>query len=55
MIENNKTYLFVTPEQRTKMLYSDASRKIIKGIVSTFYLGKKMKSNASGEYQYSAG
>ena len=54
MIENNKTYLFVTPEQRTKMIYSDASRKIIKGIVSTFYLGKKMKSNASGEYQYSA-
>lgn len=55
MIENNKTYLFVTPEQRTKMIYSDASRKIIKGIVSSFYLGKKMKTNASGEYQYSAG
>lgn len=54
MIENNKTYLFVTPEQRTKMIYSDASRKIIKGIVSSFYLGKKMKTNASGEYQYSA-
>ena len=55
MIENNKTYLFVTPEQRTKMIYSDASRKIIKGIVSSFYLGKKLKTNASGEYQYSAG
>lgn len=55
MIENNKTYLFVTPEERTKMLYSDASRKIIKGIVSSFYLGKKIKTNASGEYQYSAG
>ena len=55
MIENNKTYLFVTPEQRTKMIYSDASRKIIKWIVSSYYLGKKMKSNASGEWQYSAG
>ena len=55
MIENNKTYLFVTPEQRTKMIYSDASRKIIKGIVSSYYLGKKMKYNNSWDYQYSAG
>lgn len=54
MIENNKTYLFTTPEQRVKQIYSDASRKIIKGIVSSFYLGKKLKTNASGEYQYSA-
>lgn len=55
MIENNKNYLFTTNEERVKKIYSDASRKIIKGIVSSFYIGKKFRTNTSGAYQYSAG
>lgn len=55
MIENNRNYLFTSPEERVKKFYSDASRKIIKGIVSSFYLGKKFRTSSSGTIQYSAG
>lgn len=55
MIENNKNYLFTSNEERVKKIYSDASRKIIKGIVSSYYIGKKFKTQTSGAWQYSAG
>ena len=55
MIANNKNYLFVENDERNKTIFSDASRKIIKGIVSGFYVGKKFKTNTTGDYQYGAG
>lgn len=55
MIQNNKTLLFVTQEEKDKRKFSDASRSIIKGIISGFYTGKKLKTNASGNFQYAAG
>lgn len=55
MIANNKNYLFTTNDDRNKIIFSDASKKIIKGICSAFYTGKKFKTNTSGAYQYGAG
>lgn len=55
MIANNKTLLWMSQEEKDKVRFGDASRFIIKGIISGFYTGKKLKSNASGAFQYSAG
>lgn len=54
MIQNNKNYLFTSNDDRNKIIFSDASKKIIKGICSSFYTGKKFKTNTSGAYQYGA-
>lgn len=55
LIENNKTYLRTTPDQRNQTIFGDQSRKIIKGAISDYYTGKKFKTNTTGDYQYGAG
>lgn len=55
MILNNQTLLYISQEDKDKRRFGDASRNIIRGIASGFYTGKKLKSNASGTDQYSAG
>lgn len=55
MILNNQTLLWTSQEEKDKRKFSDASRAIIRGVASGFYTGKKLKSNASGTDQYSAG
>lgn len=55
MINNNKNYLFVGNDEKNQIIFADASKKIIKGICSSFYTGKKFKTNTTGEYQYGAG
>jgi hypothetical protein len=54
LIDNNKTLLYMTQEEKDKAKYGDVSRNIIKGIISGFYTGAKLKTNASGQFQYSA-
>lgn len=55
MIENNKTYLWTTNDERNKIIFGDQSKKIIRGCISDYYTGTKFKTNTTGDYQYGAG
>jgi len=56
LIENNRTRLFMdTNDQKNKLIYGDASRKIIKDVATSLFTGRKAKVNNGGSYHFQAG
>jgi len=54
-IANNKTRLFVgSPEEYLKRQFTDGSRKMIKGMVNSFYFGVSSKTLVGSNYIYTA-